>query len=99
MQDKNPRKDPKRGAGEQTKAMVKELRKRLIREERGLYLAEHPTKANGHYTRNPLTLTGPLENLKVPRVREEEFHTRIFPYRRRTSLELSEAILALYAAE
>ncbi|MEM3658644.1 MAG: transposase [Candidatus Hadarchaeum sp.] len=88
-----------REAGEQIKAMVKELLERLMREERALYLAEHPTKANGYYTRNPLTLTGHLEDLKVPRVRDEEFHPRIFPYRRRTSLELSEAILALYAAE
>ncbi len=54
--------------------MVKELLERLMREERALYLAEHPTKANGYYTRNLLTLTGPLEDLKVPCVREGEFH-------------------------
>ncbi|MEM3485466.1 MAG: transposase [Candidatus Methanomethyliaceae archaeon] len=39
-----------------------------------------------------------MEDLKVPRVREGGFHPQILPYRRRTSLELSEAILALYAA-
>lgn len=38
-----------------------------------------------------------MEDLKVPRVREGHFHPKILPYRRRTSLELSEAILALYA--
>ncbi|MEM1684418.1 MAG: transposase, partial [Nanopusillaceae archaeon] len=92
------RKEILREVGEQIKAMVKELLERLMREERALYLAEHPTKANGYYTRNLLTLTGPLEDLKVPCVREGEFHPRILPYRRRTSLELSEALLALYAA-
>ncbi|MEM1831761.1 MAG: transposase [Desulfurococcaceae archaeon] len=39
-----------------------------------------------------------MEDLKVPCVREGEFHPKILPYRRRTSLELSEALLALYAA-
>jgi len=38
-----------------------------------------------------------LEDLKVPRVREGDFHPKLLPYRRRTSIELSEAILALYA--
>lgn len=33
--------------GEQIKAMVKELLERLRWEEWALYLAEHPTKANG----------------------------------------------------
>ena len=63
-----------------------------------MYLETHPTKANGYYTRDLLTLAGPLENLKVPRVREGDFHPQILPYRRRASLELSEAILTLYAA-
>ncbi|MEM3658662.1 MAG: transposase [Candidatus Hadarchaeum sp.] len=78
--------------------MVKGLLERLMQEERALYLEEHPTKANGYSTRDLLTLTGPLEDLKVPRVRERDFHPKILPYRRRTSLELSEAILAPYAA-
>ena len=67
-------------------------------EERKLYLEEHPTKGNGYYTRDLLTLFGPLEDLKVPRVREGDFHPKLLPYRRRTSIELSEAILALYAS-
>lgn len=35
-----------------------------------MYLETHPTSANGYYTRDLLTLVGPLEDLKVPRVRE-----------------------------
>ena len=67
-------------------------------EERKLYLEEHPTKGNGYYTRDLLTLFGPLEDHKVPRVREGDFHPKLLPYRRRTSIELSETILALYAS-
>lgn len=61
--------------------MVKGLLEQLMQEE-------HPTKANGYSTRDLLTLTGPLEDLKVPRVREGDFHPESLPYRR-TSLELS----------
>ena len=81
----------------QIKDMVKKLLETLMKEERQIYLQNHPTKANGYYTRNLLTLVGPLEDLKVPRVRDDDFHPQILPYRKRTSLELSEAILALYA--
>ncbi|MCD6321066.1 transposase, partial [Candidatus Bipolaricaulota bacterium] len=49
-------------------------------------------------TRDLLTLFGPLEDLRVPRVREGDFRPKLLPYRRRTSIELSEAILALYAS-
>jgi len=66
-------------------------------EEREIYLGPHPTKANGFSPRGLLTLVGPVEDLKVPRVREGDFHPRILPYRKRASLELSENILALYA--
>ncbi len=62
-------------------------------EERKLYLEEHPTKGNGYYIRDLLTLFGPLEDLKVPRVREGDFHPKLLPYRRRTSIELSEGHL------
>ena len=46
----------------------------------GDLLERHPTKANGYYTRDLLTLVGPVEDLKVPRVREGDFHPRILPY-------------------
>ena len=59
--------------GEEIKAMVKGLLEGLMVEERRMYLENHPTKANGYYTRDLLTLHGPLEGLRVPRVREGEF--------------------------
>ncbi len=83
---------------ERIKELIKNLLEKLMLEERKLYLEEHPTKGNGYYTRDLLTLFGPLEDHKVPRVREGDFHPKLLPYRRRTSIELSEAILALYAS-
>ena len=94
MRDKT-RKEILKEVEEQIKTMVKELLEVLMKEERDIYLENHSTKANGYYTRDLLTLVGPLEDLKVPRVREGDFHPRILPYRKRASLELSEAILAL----
>ncbi len=86
------------GVFTELKGLIKDLLERLMLEERGLYLEKHPTKGNGYYTRDLFTLFGPLEDLKVPRVREGDFHPKLLPYRRRTSIELSEAILVLYAS-
>ena len=77
--------------------MVKEMLEALMREEREIYLEQYPTKANGYYTRDLLTLVGPVEDLKIPRVWEGDFHPRILPYRKRASLELAEIFFALDA--
>ena len=50
-----------------------------MQEERAMYLETHPTSANAYYTRDLLTLVGPVEDLKVPRVREGDFLPRILP--------------------
>jgi putative transposase len=76
------------------KELVRGFLEALMREERAMYLETHPTSANGYYTRYLLTLVGPVGDLKVPRVREGDFHPRILPYRKWASLELSEIIQA-----
>jgi hypothetical protein len=76
MQDK-VRREIVETFGEQVKELVKGLIERMMREERDLYLEEHPTKGNGHYTRDLLTLVGPLKDLKVP-VSGKETSTRGF---------------------
>lgn len=53
-------------AGERIKTMAKELLEALMKEEGEIYLESHPTKANGYYTRDLLTLVGPVGDLKVP---------------------------------
>ena len=76
---------------------MKGLLESILREEQAMYLEQHPTKANGYSTRDLLTLVGPLEDLYVPACGKGISIPRSSPYRRRTSLELSEAVLALYA--
>ena len=78
------------------KKLVRNVLEAFMREERAMYLETHPTSANGYYTRDLLTLVGPLGDLKVPYVRENDFHPGILPYRKWDLLELSEALLALY---
>lgn len=72
-----------RGAGEQIKAMVKELLELLMQEERTLYLKEVPPRLTG--TTPAISSPSPALNLKI------------LPYRRHTSLELSEVVLAFHA--
>jgi hypothetical protein len=48
------------------KELVRGLLEALMREERAMYLETHPTSTNGYYTRDLLTLVGPLEDLKAP---------------------------------
>ena len=64
---------------ERIKELIKNPLEKLMLEERKLYLEEHPTKGNGYYTRDLLTVFGPLEDLKVPWVREGDFHPRLLP--------------------
>ncbi len=97
MREQN-RKEIVEKLGEEIKAMVKELLEKLMVEERAMDLEDHPTKANGYYTRDLLPFYGSVEDLRVPQVREGNFRPAILPERRRVSLELSEVILPLYAA-
>ena len=78
---------------ERIKTRVKELLETLMKEEREIYLENHPAKANGYYTRDLLTLVGPVEDLKVPRVREGDFHPRSFPTESRPPLSFWRASL------
>ena len=96
--EQNPRRSPKgSGRADRSRPWSGALGGPHEEKKREIHLESHPTKANGYYTRDLLTLVGPVEDLKVLRVREGDFHPQILPYRKRASLELSEAILALYA--
>lgn len=79
------------------KELVRNLLESLMREERTMYLETHPTNANGYYTRNLRTLVGPVEELCFAYVPEGDFHPRILPDRKRTSLDLPETIVTLCA--
>jgi len=61
------------------KELVRGLLEAVMQEERAMYLETHPISANSYHTRDLLTLVGPVDNLKVPRVREGDFHPGILP--------------------
>ena len=48
------------------KKLAQDLLGALMREERAMYLNTHPTSANSYYTRDLLTLAGPVGDFKVP---------------------------------
>jgi len=48
------------------KKLAQDLLEALMRGERAMYLETHPTSANGYYTRDLLTLAGPVGDFKVP---------------------------------
>jgi len=66
-------------AFEASRELVRGLLEALMQEERAMYLETHPTSANGYYTRDLLTLVGPVGDLKVPRVREGDLLPGSFP--------------------
>ena len=51
---------------------------------------------NGHYTRSLTTEVGHIEQLRVPRAREETFLTEVFERYRRLTGSLEEAVLEMY---
>jgi putative transposase len=79
---------------------VKEKLETIMQEERESFFAnEHPelkNQKNGNYTRQLDTKYGRIEDLQVPRDRDNAFHTEVFsPYQRREQW-LGETIITMY---
>jgi putative transposase len=53
---------------------------------------------NGSYTRDLVTPTGRIEDLKVPRDREGEFHTQVFERYNRYEPEVAEALTQMFVS-
>jgi len=53
---------------------------------------------NGSYTRDLVTPTGRIEDLKVPRDREGEFHTQVFEGYNRNAPEVAEALTQMFVS-
>jgi putative transposase len=53
---------------------------------------------NGSYTRDLVTPTGRIENLKVPRDREGEFHSQVFERYNRYEPEVAEALTQMFGS-
>src|SRR5437868_7326266 len=53
---------------------------------------------NGSYTRDLVTPTGRIEDLKVPRDREGDFHTQVFEQYNRNAPEVAEALTQMFVS-
>jgi len=53
---------------------------------------------NGSYTRNLGTVSGPLEDLKVPRDRAGDFHTQVFERYRRYEPQIAEGLTQMFVS-
>src|SRR5260370_40195583 len=53
---------------------------------------------NGSYTRDLVTPTGRIEDLKVPRDREGEFHSQVFERYNRYEPEVAEALTQMFVS-
>jgi putative transposase len=53
---------------------------------------------NGHYTRDLITSTGRLEDIKVPRDREGQFHTQVFERYSRYEPHIAEGLAQMFVA-
>ena len=53
---------------------------------------------NGHYRRDLATSTGQIEDLKVPRDREGQFHTQVFERYRRYEPHIAEGLTQMFVA-
>jgi putative transposase len=53
---------------------------------------------NGSYTRDLVTPTGRIEDLRVPRDREGEFHTQVFDRYNRYEPEVAEALTQMFVS-
>src|SRR6202011_3724134 len=53
---------------------------------------------NGTYTRDLATATGRIEDLKVPRDREGEFHSQVFERYKRYEPEVAEALTQMFVS-
>ena len=53
---------------------------------------------NGHYTRDLVTSSGRLEDIKVPRDREGHFHTQVFERYSRYEPHIAEGLMQMFVA-
>lgn len=64
----------------------------------GEYTPDRKGHRNGFYTRDLATTSGPIEDLKVPRDREGEFHTQIFERYNRYEQQVADGLTQMFVS-
>ncbi|CDQ19649.1 IS256 family transposase [Halobacillus karajensis] len=84
---------------EMVRSFVQEKLETIMKEEMNQYFEEHPelkNYKNGSYKRHLDTKYGRIENLQVPRDRENAFQTEVFQPYQRYEQWLGETIITMY---
>lgn len=85
---------------EGVKAVIEEVLEEEMAEQlqakRRERVASRRGERNGHYSRNLVTPSGLIEQLRVPRAREGPFLTEVFERYRRMTGSMEEAVLEMY---
>ena len=78
------------------RSTVKEFMESLLKGEIRAFLEEKEGQRNGYYERDIGTRYGEINDLKVPRDRDNEFHTAIFDrYQRNAGID--DLVVSLYS--
>jgi|SRR5579875_4208105 len=78
------------------RSAVKDFMESLMRGEIQAFLDRHDGQRNGYYERDIGTRYGKINDLKVPRDRNNEFQTALFePYQR--NIGIDDLVVSLYA--
>ena len=85
-----------------TRAVMEEIMREELSHFLGAEWGESTTERkgsrNGFYTRDLMTTTGAIEDLKVPRDREGAFHTQTFEHYRRYEPQVAEGLTQMFVA-
>ena len=79
-------------------AIMREELSHFLGAEWGECTAERKGYRNGFYTRDLMTSTGPLEELKIPRDRAGQFHTQTFERYCRYEPQIAEGLTQMFVA-
>lgn len=90
----------------QIRSAVREVMEEVMREELTLFLGvprgepspERKGYRNGSYTRDLATSAGKIEDLKVPRDREGQFHTQVFDRYSRYDQQVAEGLVEMFVS-
>jgi putative transposase len=78
--------------------VMEEELERFVGAAWGENTAERKGYRNGFYTRDLATTSGPIEDLKVPRDREGEYHTQVFDRYNRYEEQVAEGLTQMFVS-
>ena len=78
------------------KETVKKEIEKIMKIEQDVFLSENTGIKNGYYTRNLKTKYGEIDDMKVPRNRDNSFHSAVIDYNNR-AIAMDDLIISMYS--